>query len=619
MIERGEIDRFPHAPGVYLMKDDEGKVLYVGKARDLKRRVSSYFRKGGDGRSQIRFLMERATSIDYLVTDTEKEALLLENTLIKRHRPRYNFALKDDKTYFSLRVDLREEFPRITVTRSVQRDGARYFGPYSSAAAAREVIKELYRLFPLRHYPSSRCTRAKRPCLYHQIGQCSAPCAGKITPEAYGELVRGAVMMLEGKRGDIERHYRRMMARASEELRYEEAARWRDLLASLAVTTERQKVSAIDGDRDVVGIHRDGERFVVVILHVRGGALIGKRSFAVSWELSDGEGIESFLSQYYASDVVIPPEILLPVELEEGEGLQALLAERRGGGVKIVTPRRGDRRRLVEMAVQNAAVAAGETKDDERRRHDLLAQCADRLRLPRPPRRIECYDISVFQGGEGVGSRVVFTDALPDRQGYRHYRIRDVVGTDDFAMLAEVFRRRFREGGSDPLPDLVLVDGGIGQLGVLTGVLTSLGLDIPAASIAKSRVRAAATDERIERSAERIFLPGRKNPVVLPPRSPVILFLARIRDEAHRFAITHHRLLRGKRVHHSVLGEIEGVGEATMRRLLQRFGSVEGVRDASLEELCEVKGVGIKVAERIREHFDRPEGGAPPDGLTEGA
>ncbi|GAB4302470.1 MAG: excinuclease ABC subunit UvrC [Desulfuromonadia bacterium] len=614
MIQRRDVEHFPHAPGVYLMKDDGEEILYVGKARDLKRRVSSYLRQGGDGRHHVRFLMERATSIDYLVTDTEKEALLLENTLIKRHRPRYNFSLKDDKTYFSLRIDPREEFPRITLVRRVQQDGARYFGPYSSSTAAREVLKELYRLFPLRHYPLARCRRAGRPCLYHQIGQCSAPCAGKITPEAYAVLVKGAIMLLEGKGDDIERYYRRMMAAASEGLRYEEAARWRDLLAALAVTTERQKVSAIGGDRDVVGFHREGERFVVVILHVRGGSLVGKRTFTLSWALSDGDGLESFLSQYYSSDVIIPPEILLPVELNEAEGLHLLLSERRGGGVRIVAPKRGDRRRLVEMAIQNAVIVAGESKDDERRREDLLAECARRLQLTSLPRRIECYDISVFQGGEGVGSRVLFRDGVPDRTGYRHYRIRGVSGTDDFAMLAEVFRRRFRADVTDPLPDLILVDGGIGQLHVLTGVLDSLDLRIAAASIAKSRVSSAPEESEIRRSPERIFLPGRKNPVTFPPSSPVILFLARIRDEAHRFAITYHRSLRGKRAHRSVLEGIEGVGASTIRCLLQRFGSVEGIRAASVEELCGVRGMGRKTAEKIRDKLNPPEGDPPPEG-----
>lgn len=591
------------------MRGEDGTVLYVGKARDLRRRVSSYFRSGGDGRFHIRFLMEKATSVDYVVTDTEKEALLLENTLIKHHRPRYNFTLKDDKTYFSLRIDLREEYPRITVVRSVRNDGARYFGPYASAGAARDVLNELYRFFPLRHYPLERCRRALRPCLYHQIGQCSAPCAGRISPDAYGELVRGAIMLLEGKRGDVQRHCRRMMQKASGELRYEDAARWRDLLSSLAVTTERQKVAAIGGDRDVVGFHRGGEKLQVVILHVRGGALIDKRSYLLRWELSDEEGIESFLSQYYAGDVVVPPEILLPTPLDEGDGLHALLVERRGGSVSILAPRRGERRRLVEMAMQNAASAAHDRENDSARRDAVLAELARRLDLGTIPRRVECYDISVFQGGEGVGSRVLFVDGLPERSGYRHYRIRGVAGTDDFAMLEEVFRRRFGKGGDEePFPDLILVDGGIGQLNVLCGVLSSLGLRLPAASIAKGRVVRSATRTEIRRSDERIFLPGRRNPVTFPPQSAPLHLLMRIRDEAHRFAVSYHRMLRERRARRSLLDGVKGVPKRVVRELVERFGSVEGIRNAEFGELCSVKGVGEKTAMRIRAMLTPPEG-----------
>ena len=602
MLNVDYIEHFPSAPGVYLMKDAAGQVLYVGKARDLKRRVRSYFGAARDSRYQIQFLMARVAAIDYIVTDTEKEALILENTLIKQHRPRYNFNLRDDKTYFSLRLDPREEFPRLTIIRKVVRDGARYFGPYSSAAAARDVLKQLYKLFPLRHYPLESCRQRRRPCLYYQLKQCSAPCHGLIGREEYAGLVEGASLFLEGKNREIVRMFRERMAAAAGGERYEEAARYRDLLRSIEVTVERQKVVTAGGDADVLGLYREGTHLHLALLFIRCGVLLDRRSYDFAWELDDEEGVASFLSEYYSREVVIPDEILLPLPIDGTEALADLLGERRGKKVVIHTPRRGAKLELVRMAGKNAESSALERRKSEESGERVLRELRERLHLRQLPRRIECYDISNFQGETAVGSRVSFLEGKPDKDHYRRYRIRTVGQADDFAMMREVLSRRFRqEEAGDAYPDLIVVDGGIGQLNVLTAVLAELGIEgIDTAGLAKSRVERQMAAAEVERSEERVFLPGRKNPVVLRQNAPALLLLAHIRDEAHRFAITYHRRLRGKKALASVLDTIPGVGPARRRELLTAFGSLENLKEATVEEIAAVKGVGAGLAAEIR-------------------
>lgn len=601
MLSPDAIAHFPPAPGVYLMKDDTGAVLYVGKARDLKKRVRAYFGREQDARYQIRFLMGRVTGIDFIVTDTEKEALILENSLIKEHRPRYNLDLRDDKTYFSLRLDPREEFPRLTVIRKVPRDGARYFGPYSSAAAAREVLKQLYKLFPLRHYPLATCRQRKRPCLYYQLRQCSAPCHGKISADEYAGLVEAAALFLAGQSREIIRLFKERMASAAAHEAYEEAARYRDLLRDIQVTVERQKVVTSGGDSDVLGLYRDGERLYLALLFFRNGALLGRRAFDFAWELDDEEAITSFLTDYYGREVIIPDEILLPLSVEGAGVLAELLGEQRGKKVVIHTPQRGAKVELVRMAGKNAESAAIERRKAQESAEGILQVLHERLHLARPPRRIECYDISNFQGETAVGSRVSFLDGRPDKDHYRRYRIRTVDQADDFGMMREVLSRRFRqEESDDPFPDLIVVDGGIGQLNVLSAVLDDLGVTgIGLAGLAKSRVERDMAASEVERSDERVFLPGRKNPVVLRQNAPALLLLARIRDEAHRFAITYHRSLRGKKALVSALDAIPGVGPARRKELLRAFGSLEELKRAAAEEIAAVKGVGPGLAAEI--------------------
>ncbi|HOP39509.1 MAG TPA: excinuclease ABC subunit UvrC [Geobacteraceae bacterium] len=600
-----KIETFPASPGVYLMRDAEGQILYVGKAKNLRTRVRAYLHPSRDSRYQIRFLMERVADIEYIVTDTEKEALILENTLIKKHRPRYNINLRDDKTYFSLRMDPSEEFPRLTIIRKVTRDGARYFGPYSSASAARDVLKQLYRLFPLRHYPLETCRRRKRPCLFHQLRQCSAPCQGLISREEYANLAEGAALFLEGKNRDLIKSLTSKMNEAAKKEKFEEAARLRDLVRAISVTVEKQKMVTDKGDFDVLGYFRNGQNLEVVLLFVRGGSLIGSRNFTFSWEMDDAEGISSFLNEYYNRDEYIPTGILLPIAVNEPEALEELLSEKRGRKVSITVPRRGTKAELVQLAAKNAETAVREKAERADAAETILAELRQRLHLTNLPRRIECYDISTLQGKHAVGSRVVFLDGAPHKEDYRRYRIKTISQADDYGMMHEVLSRRFADmekGGA--IPDLILVDGGPGQLNVLVRVLEDLGIPgADTASLAKSRVERESRGADIRRSDERVFLPGRKNPVVLRQNSQPLLLLAGVRDEAHRFAITYHKKLRSKEAIAPAVGSIPGIGDKRWKKLLRHFGSLKELQKATVDELTAVPGISEKTAKAIREHL----------------
>lgn len=601
MFPIDSVRHFPASSGVYLMKDGSGKIIYVGKALNLKKRVSSYFNRSGDSRYQIRFLLGRVEAIEWIVTDTEKEALILENNLIKEHRPRYNLSLRDDKTYFSLRLDPAEEFPRLTIIRKVLRDGARYFGPYSSATAARDVLKELCRLFPLRHYPLKNCRQRKRPCLYYQLKQCSAPCFGKISAQEYSGLVEGASLFLSGRNHEIVRLYRERMKAAAERQEYEEAGRCRDLIHSMERTVEKQKVARIGGDSDVIGVVPLDDHLQISVLFIRNGLLLGSRNYLPKWELDPEEGLASFITSYYSGDVIIPDEILLPFSITGSDAIAEILSEKRGKKVALNKPLRGAKLELVKMAGKNAENAAVEQQKKAAESGTVLSELKERLHLDRIPHRIECYDISNIQGQDAVGSRVSFLDGKPEKSGYRRYKIRTVGQADDFAMMREVLSRRFQtDSAAEKKPDLIIVDGGIGQLGILTAIMAELGVGgIDLAGLAKSRVSSAVSDNVIERSDERVFLPGRKNPVVLRQNSAALLLLARIRDEAHRFAISYHRKLRSDSALSSALDRIHGVGAGLRKKLLEKFGSVHGVRNASVEELIAIKGITAELAERI--------------------
>jgi excinuclease ABC subunit C len=590
------------------MKNSEGEVLYVGKAKNLRNRLRSYLNADRDNRPQIRFLLDRTVSVETIITDTEQEAFILENTLIKQHRPRYNIHLRDDKTFVSLRIDLREEFPAIQIVRSINRDGARYFGPFASSAAVRQTLKEIYRIFPLRHYPLETCRRRGRPCLFHQIGQCSAPCHGMINVPDYRKLVDGVIALLSGRQADVVKSLKSRMDRAAAELRYEEAAALRDQVRFIEQTLERQKtVSHNGGDQDVVGLYREGGEVEVVILFFRGGRLNARRSYNLDWRGGEAELLEEFLCRFYDREVPVPDEVLLPVSIDGRDALATWLGERRQKKVRLLTPRRGERLELVSLAARNARESWKERGSRREARRAVLEEVRGKLHLSRFPSRMECFDISTIHGDAMVGSMAVVLEGEPAPKEYRHYRVKSVRGTDDYAALREVLRRRLergrREGG---LPDFILIDGGKGQLGVLKVLLEEMSLagQIDLAGIAKSRVRANARGKVVERSEERFFLPGRKNPVRLRGGSSALFLLERLRDEAHRFAITHHRKVRGRRSLASELAEIPGVGPTRQRMLLKFFGSVKQIRSAGLEELKNVPGLPGAVAEDIHRYLN---------------
>jgi len=602
-----DLHKQPTATGVYLMKDAGGEILYVGKAKNLRSRLRSYMQADRDTRPQIRFLMERAASIETIVTDTEKEALILENTLIKKHRPRYNIHLRDDKTFVSLRIDLREDFPMLEIVRQIRQDGARYFGPFASSSALRQTLKEIYRIFPLRHYPPAKCRQRGRPCLFHQIGQCSAPCHGLISVEDYRKLVDGVMALLEGRQVEVIEMLRQRMASAAKRQKYEEAALLRDQIRAIETTVEQQKAVRYGTvDQDVVGVCRQGGEVEVVMLFYRQGKLSARRNYNLAWQLDEDQLLAGFLARFYDRDVPVADEILLPFAIEGMASFAEWLAEKHGRKTVVRVPMRGERRRLVEMANRNAEEALRERGSRDEARRKVLAEIQQKLCLQRLPRRMECFDISTTQGQSTVASLAVVVDGEPASAEYRHYRVKTVAGSDDYAALREVLDRRLRRGlDESSLPDFILIDGGRGQLGVLTAVLNDLNLvgAIDVAGIAKSRVKANVRGRAVERSEERFFIPGRKNPVLLKRGSAALFLLERLRDEAHRFAITHHRKVRSRAQVKSSLADIPGIGPKRQRALLKYFGSLNKIKAATLAELQDMPGLPESVAERVYRHY----------------
>lgn len=600
------LDQISTRCGVYLMYDEAERVIYVGKARNLRTRLRQYIR-GDDKRAQIQFLMQRAHHLETVITDTEKEALILENTLIKKHKPRYNINLRDDKTYVSLRIDLNEDYPAIKVVRRVKRDKAMYFGPYASAGALKQTLKEVQRIFPLRRHAWSQCRKRERPCLFYQIGQCSAPCHGKISREDYRARVQAVIKFLSGRQMEVVDSLRQRMHAASAALEFEEAARLRDQINAIEETLEQQKVVSSDGaDMDVVGIAPMEGEMELCMLCVRGGRLVSRRTFALRWIVPEAELLLEFLQQYYSRDPVVPPILLLPLWPESHEVLQQWLEERRGAKVNIRVPQRGERHELVLMAQRNAQEHARERGDRREARVAVLEQLRTALKLTRMPERIECYDISNTQGEHSVASMVVTTNGEADKDEYRHYRIKSVIGADDYASMQEVLKRRLSRGiREDNLPDMILLDGGKGQLSAAEQIIADLGLEheLDLVSIAKSRVKRNVRGHAVERSEERFFRPGRKNPINLRAGSAPLFMLERLRDEAHRFAITHHRRLRHKAGLESALEQIEGIGPKRRVKLLRHFGSVTKIKKAPLEELQQLEWLPDSAASALYNYF----------------
>lgn len=601
------IEVLPKAPGVYLLKNKKGKIIYVGKAKNLRNRVKSYFQHCSSSPAKVYTLISQISDLDHIVTSTEKEALILESTLIKRHRPRYNVILKDDKNYPYLKLTLQEHFPRLSLVRRVAKDKSLYFGPFSSAQAVRETMRVIHQNFLLRKCQTGSFQFRQRPCLNYQIGQCPAPCSKLIDEERYHAVVKEVELFLKGRNQELMKMLEERMEEVSKQLDFEMAAKIRDRIISLKKTLEKQKAIVLDfTDRDVIAFYCQDSYMAIAVLFVRNGKIIGCKDFILKkLDLPTEEVISSFVNQFYRDGKFIPREILIPISLEDQNVIQDSLRDRKGGRVDLITPQRGEKTKLIEIARLNAESAFKTEQsmlEDAKKIADELKQ---RLHLKTRPSTIECYDISNLGGQLAVGSMVSFKDSKPLKDNYRRFRIKAVEGADDCGMLYEVLRRRFSKGEKDvPFPDLIVVDGGKGQLNVAMRVLQELSLDpIEVIALAKGGRKKREKSNGDRKTPEQIFLYRRKNPLILLARSAALLLLKKIRDESHRFALAYHRKLRYKKDFHSTLENIPGVGEKIHNRLLRHFGSVDKVRGAALSELCRVPHLKQKVAEDLYNFF----------------
>ncbi|MCH8029028.1 MAG: excinuclease ABC subunit UvrC [Candidatus Dadabacteria bacterium] len=597
------LKNLPASVGVYLMKDKHGRALYIGKAKNLRSRVRTYFlSSGGDSRPQIPFLVKEICDVDFLVTETERDALLLENSLIKKHKPKYNILLKDDKTYSSLRLDPREKVPRLSFTRRVKNDGAVYFGPFSSGGTLRQTKRLIHKIFPLRDCTDGKYKRhSRRPCLNYNLKLCLGPCAGKVDESTYHETVERAKMFLKGRVKEILKILNENMKRSADMMRYEEAANYRDEIRLLKKNIDIEKIiPGTFNDKDIIGFFRDDGIVEFEVLYSRGGTIVDKAEFSIKnihWE--DREIVREFLGQFYGTDRFIPKEILVPVNIDDTGVMSDWLGEKRGGRVSIIQPKRGAKVKLLELAMKNAEESHKIKSGENAKSLKLLKKVQESLSLTRVPISIECYDISNTQGAQPVASMVRFEHGKPAKKKYRKYRIKSVSGPNDYAMMHEVLTRRLRRSGDEgwELPDLMLVDGGKGQLNIAQQALEELGSSakVSLASIAK----AADQDDW-----DKIYKPGRKNPLPVPRGSKELLFLMEIRDEAHRFAITYHKKLRKKRSFTSELDLIPGIGPKRKQALLRRFGNTRAIARASTEELSKLPGMNKESARLIKERLN---------------
>jgi excinuclease ABC subunit C len=586
---RDKVKDLPDAPGVYLFRDKRGHLLYIGKALSLRKRVGSYFTGAPAGveRLQIGPMIGQIADLEFILTENELEALILESNLVKAHRPRYNIVLKDDKHYPFLKLDRSDPYPRVQVVRRIKDDGAHYFGPYVPATTMWDVLALLNKTIPLR---KCRSMEGRKLCLEYHIGRCLGPCEGLISQEAYGELVEQARLLLDGKDRELTKRLEERMHKAAEALEFEQAATYRDQLAALRQAFERQKViSPREEDQDVFGLAHDGREVQIQLFLVRRGRLIGRESFTFELGAETPDGVlAAFLKQFYLGARDIPREILLSWHLDDAALISTWLASRAKRPVELLVPQRGPKARLVEMAVRNAEAALALSLRSSQSRERALKELQEALDLPVLPRRIEAYDISNISGALAVGSQVVWEDGKPKKAAYKRYRIRTVAGPDDVAMIAEVIRRRLQRAHEAPLPDLILLDGGRGQLNAALKVARDAGVaSLPMVSLAKEE--------------ELIFHPARAQPIALPERSRARQLLQQIRDESHRFAIAYHRGLRGKSALRSFLDDIPGIGAARRRALLRAFGSLSRLREASIEELRRAAGIPQSLATTIHD------------------
>lgn len=603
-----KIAEFPTEPGIYMMRNAKGKIVYVGKAKSLRNRVRSYFGAGMESSLKTKYLMMNVIDIEYMRTKTEVEAYLLEASLIKKHRPRYNIRLKDDKAYPYIRASLEHDFPRFYLARRVAADGAMYFGPYTSGLSVRETIRFLNKTWKIRDCTDGFFKTRQRPCISHQIGQCTAPCVKFIGKEEYRVDVDSALQFLKGRDGKFMKDLNQRMKTAASEEKFEQAARLRDSIQAIERIFERQTVVNMhkDFDQDVVAFVGDERGTMIETLHIRGGRVIGSRPHFInrfncnSPEEDPKEWLTSFLTQYY-SENIIPDEIILQVDLGNDiiKLMQAVFIERQNKKAKVHAATGSEGKKLLDLTLTNAESHFKDAVTKADRQAKGLEQIQEKFGLKNLPRRMECYDISNFQGGANVASQVVFEDGLPRKDDYKRYKIKTVEGANDFASMKEVLTRRFKHTEWED-PDLIVVDGGKGQLGMAVEALKEIGRsDLCVVGMAKARTLGEFHDSEVTASQERFFLPGRSNPVNFPQNSEAYHILVGIRDEAHRFAITYHRKLREAGTLSSVLDAISGLGEKRKTALLKKFETIEGIKAADVEDLTKVPGMNRVVAERV--------------------
>lgn len=601
--------RLPREPGVYVFKDARGRILYIGKAKDLRARVQTYLPEGGDGRPLVPALQAASRDLDYIVTPDEFEALLLENSMIKKERPTYNIRLRDDKSYVSVRYDLREPYGRLEVTRKIRKDGARYLGPFLSAGSVRATLRLILPLHPLRLCSDHVFNNRVRPCVYYQIGRCPAPCVGKISEADYRVNLEGAVRLLQGREGDLVDALRDRMWKASESENFEVAARIRDQIERVRRTAENARVVTDERRHaDVFALVRDGERVAVNVLTVRAGRLMTTRPHVFRSPQDDAEVLTHFVVQFYGVEREIPPAVFVDRAIDDAASVEAWLRRRRERAVELREPQRGDGARLIAIARRNAGVALEQAalrgERDGAASVDALGRA---LGLARDPIRLEAYDISHTGGGQTVGVAVTFEHGEPEKSGYRKLRLRAATDGDDYAAMEEVLRRRFtrRLAEDEPMPDLVVIDGGRGQLNRALEVLREVGVE-PEETVVCALAKGRTEDGKRIRPRDRrekVYLPDRDEPLLLPGDGAALALLDRLRDEAHRFAITYHRSLRSKARIGSALDDVPGVGPRTRKKLLTAFGSLDGLRGVPAQEIRDRAGVSAAVARAVADRF----------------
>jgi len=599
-MELQQLKTLPAKPGVYLFKDKEGKVIYVGKAANLNSRVRSYFGAPSSLTSKMQRLVAMIQDFEFVVTNSEQEALILECNLVKKYVPRYNVRLKDSKTFPYLKINLNEDWPGVYITRRIQKDGARYFGPFASAGSVRKTLRLIKKVFPFRSCSKRIDGKDKRPCLNYYIHRCLGPCIGAVEKQEYREVINQVILFLQGKQELVLRELNARMKAAAQQLQFEKAALLRDQIQAIEKVIEGQRIAiTLRGEQDIIALAQDGSQAYVELFLVRNSKLIGRDHFIMEGTQGEppGQIMTSFVKQYYASASYIPPLILLQHQVGEPAMLSEWLGQQRGSRVELRVPQRGTRKKLVDTVAENAAKGLELAQAKEMKPEAIssaLKELKNKLRLPKMPRRIECYDISNIQGALAVGSMVVLEKGRPKPAYYRRFRIKTVTGADDYAMIQETLRRRFRHGlaGEDAwaAPDLVLIDGGRGQLSAALEVRQELGLEsIPVVSLAKQN--------------EEVFIPGDPRPAYIAKASPALHILQRARDEAHRFAISYHQKLRRKEGIMSALDGIPGIGPRRKKALLKKFGSIEAIKEASSEELSQTEGITLTLAKKVKEEL----------------